>query len=46
MISNFNRVLNVVFFILGNSSASEFYADVSEHCSIFIVGVASPMKIK
>jgi hypothetical protein len=40
LISNFRRVLNVVCFFLGNSPASEFYADVSEHpvCSIFIYG--------
>jgi len=25
LISNFRRVLNVVFFLLGDSSASEFY---------------------
>ena len=42
MISNSRLVLNVVFFLLGNSPASEFFcADVSKHsvCSIFI-GVA------
>jgi hypothetical protein len=35
------RVLNVVFFPLGDSPASEFCADVSERsvCSIFIGGV-------
>ena len=26
LISNFRRVVNVVFFLLGDSSASEFYA--------------------
>jgi len=31
LISNFRRVLYVVCFLLGNSPASEFYADVSEH---------------
>jgi len=46
MISNFNRVINAVFFLLGDSSASEFLCtDVSEHCSIFIVGVKSPLMI-
>jgi len=31
LISNFRRVLNIVCFFGGNSPASEFYADVSEH---------------
>jgi hypothetical protein len=39
LISNFRRVLNVVFFLLGDSPASEFCVDVSEHTSIFIGGV-------
>jgi len=39
MISDFHRVLNVVFFLLGISLASKIlYANVSEHsvCSTFI----------
>jgi len=38
LISNFRIVLNVLIFLLGDSPASEFCADVSEHCdsSIFI----------
>jgi hypothetical protein len=40
-ISNFRRVLNVALFLLGNSPASDFYDEVSEHSvvSIFIGGV-------
>jgi hypothetical protein len=47
LISNFRRVLNVVFFRLGDSPASEFlYADVSEHSvsSIFIGGVSTTIR--
>ena len=43
LISNFRRVLNVAFLLLGDSPASEFLcADVSEHSvsSIFIGGVS------
>ena len=35
-ISNFVRVVNVVFFILGDSPASEFYVPVSEHTQFYL----------
>ena len=42
LISNFFRVLNVVFCLLGEFSAADICADVSEHsaCSIFTGGVS------
>ena len=41
LISNFRRVPNVAFFLLGDSPSSKFCDDVSEHSvsSIFIGGV-------
>jgi len=32
LISKFRHVLSVALFLVGYSSASEFCADVSEHC--------------
>jgi hypothetical protein len=39
LISNFRRVLNVVFFLFGDSPASEFYVPTFRNTSIFLVGV-------
>ena len=41
-ISNFRRVLNVVFFLLGDCPVSEFYMPTFRNtvCSIFIGGVS------
>ena len=41
-ISDFRRVLNVVFFLFGDSPASEFYMPTFRNsvCSIFIGGVS------
>ena len=43
MISNFRRVLNVVFLLLGDSPASEFYVTTFRNIisSIFVGGVSS-----
>jgi len=50
MISNFCRVVNVVFFPLGDSLASEFYLSTFRNnvCSILIGGVSkkNPMKME
>ena len=51
-ISNFRRVLSVVFFILGNSPSSEFYVPTFRNTvfSISIAGVsgelAAPMEME
>jgi len=44
LISNFLRVLNAVFFLLGDSSAYEFYVPTFQNtvCSIFIGGASLP----
>jgi len=41
LVSNFRRVLNVVFFPLGETPASEFYVPAFRNtgCSIFIGGI-------
>jgi hypothetical protein len=42
LIASFRLVMNVVFFLFGNSSASEFYMPTFRNtlCSIFIDGVS------
>jgi hypothetical protein len=35
-ISSFRLVLNVAFFLVGDSPASEFCDDVSEHCQFHL----------
>jgi len=47
LISNFRRVLNIVCFLLGNSSASQLYMPTFRHtvCSISI-GLHLPMKME
>jgi hypothetical protein len=42
LFSNFRHVLNVVFFLLGDSPASEFYMPTFRNtvCSIFMCGVS------
>ena len=50
LISNFRRVVNVVFFLLGDSPASEFYVQTFQNnvCSILTGGVSkkNPMKME
>jgi hypothetical protein len=43
LVSNFRRVLIVVFFLLGESPASEFYVPTFRNavCSIFISGIST-----
>ena len=49
LISNFHRVLNVVFFLLYNSPASEFYMPTFRNTLFYLhmqVGTHLPMKME
>ena len=39
LISSCRRDVNAIFFVFGDSPASDFFVDVSEHCYIFIGGM-------